>query len=109
MVKYDSLSLVFRALESPARRKILEGIALKHQNVQELAKPLGISLPAVSRHLKILEEANLIKRHKAQRFYYFELNLEPLDEAQVWIDTHKTFWKQKLTSLRDYLSSHSIS
>ena len=103
------MTLVFRALESPVRRRILEGIAAKRQPIKELARPLNISMPAVSKHLKILEQADLIRRTKVQRFYYFEVNLQPLDEAEEWIRTYTKFWKGNLASLKKYLDSHPTS
>jgi DNA-binding transcriptional ArsR family regulator len=109
MVNDLSMNLVFRALESPVRRQILQGIAQKRQPIKDLAKPLGISLPAVTKHLKILEQADLILRTKVQRFYYFEINVGPLNEAEEWIRTYTKFWKANLASLRKYIDSPSIS
>ncbi len=109
MVNNDSVGLVFRALENPARRTLLKRIGKKRCPVGELAKPLGISLPAVSRHLKILEEARLIRRHKVARCYYFEINLAPLQEAEEWLQSHRAFWTRQLSSLRTYLDSQPRS
>lgn len=105
MAKHDRIGLVFRALESPVRRRLLEGIARKRQPIQELAKPLGISLPGVSKHLKVLEEAHLIRRHKVQRCYYFEIDLAPLEEADEWIQTYTHFWQERLQSLGRFLKN----
>jgi DNA-binding transcriptional ArsR family regulator len=109
MVNNDSVGLVFRALENPARRTLLERIGQKRMPVADLGKPLGISMPAVSRHLKILEEAQLIRRHKVARCYYFEINLAALEEAEQWLQTHRAFWTRQLSSLRKYLDSHPNS
>lgn len=98
--KYDAVSLVFRALESPVRRQLLSAIASKRSAVQELARPLHISLPAVSKHLKILEEASLIQRQKVERSYYFKLNTAPLNAAQEWMHTHT---RSKKRGIFDYL------
>jgi DNA-binding transcriptional ArsR family regulator len=101
----DAIGMVFRALESPVRRQLLQGIASKRQPVRDLAKPLKISMPAVSRHLKVLEEANLIRREKVQRSYFFMINVEPLDEAAAWIEAHTKFWQKNLASLQKYLKA----
>ncbi|MDB4978496.1 MAG: ArsR family transcriptional regulator [Candidatus Peribacteria bacterium] len=102
----DSIGLVFRALESPVRRQLLQGIAAKRQPIRDLAKPLHISLPAVTKHLKILEQAKLIRREKVQRYYYFTINVEPLDEAAAWIETHTKFWQKRLAGLEKYLKAN---
>ena len=109
MVNNDSIGMVFRALENPARRKLLERIGEKRRPVGELAKPLKISAPAVSRHLKILEEAHLIRREKVGRIYYCEIDVGALEEAEQWLRFHREFWTQKLASLRKYLDSHPNS
>ncbi len=103
MVNNDRIGLVFRALESPVRRKLLERIAKKRQPIGELAKPLGVSMPAISKHLKVLEDAQLIQREKVQRYYYFSINLKPLEEAEEWIQTYTRFWQEQLHSLDRYL------
>jgi len=105
MVKYidDTLDATFGALSDPTRRAILARLARGEAQVTELAEPFGISLPAVSKHLKVLESAGLIQRHKEGRVHRFTVNPAPLQSAQGWIDHYQRFWTQQLESLGDYL------
>jgi DNA-binding transcriptional ArsR family regulator len=105
MVKYsnDTLDATFGALSDPTRRAILARLAKSEAQVTELAEPFGISLPAVSKHLKVLENAGLIQRHKDGRVHRFTVNPAPLRSAQSWIDHYQRFWTQQLGSLGDYL------
>lgn len=105
MVKYkeDNLDATFSALSDPTRRAILARLAKGEAQVTELAEPFGISLPAVSKHLKVLEKAELIKRHKDGRIHRFTVNPNPIDSAKSWIETYQHFWEQQLDSLAAYL------
>lgn len=105
MVKYsnDTLDATFGALSDPTRRAILARLAQGEAQVTELAEPFGISLPAVSKHLKVLENAGLIQRHKEGRVHRFTVNTVPLQSAQSWIERYQRFWTQQLASLGDYL------
>ena len=105
MVKYkdDNLDATFSALSDPTRRAILAQLANGEAQVTELAEPFGISLPAVSKHLKVLEKAQLITRHKDGRIHRFTVNPTPIDTAKSWIETYQHFWEQQLDSLADYL------
>ena len=105
MVKYsnDTLDVTFGALSDPTRRAILARLAKGEAQVTELAEPFGISLPAVSKHLKVLENAGLIQRHKEGRVHRFTVNPAPLQSAQSWIDHYQRFWTKQLESLGDYL------
>ena len=105
MVKYkdNNLDATFSALSDPTRRAILAHLANGEAQVTELAEPFGISLPAVSKHLKVLEKAQLITRHKDGRIHRFTVNPTPIDTAKSWIETYQHFWEQQLDSLADYL------
>lgn len=105
MVKYNETSLdaAFGALSDPTRRAILARLAEGEAQVTELAKPFGISLPAVSKHLRVLEKANLIQRHVEGRVHRFHVNPGPLRTAQSWIEKYQQFWEQQLDALGRYL------
>lgn len=105
MVKFQDelLDATFSALSDPTRRAILARLAQGEAQVTELAKPFGMSLPAVSKHLKVLEKAHLITRHKDGRIHRFTVNPSPIDSAKSWIETYQHFWEQQLDSLASYL------
>ena len=105
MVKYQSepLDSVFSALADPTRRAILARLATGHSSVGELAEPFEISLPAVSRHLRVLRNAGLINRHKDGRVRLCRLEAAPLQAASDWIETYRQFWESQFDSLADYL------
>ncbi len=97
------LDLVFQALADPIRRDILSRITGKDASVSELAKPHKISLPAISKHLKVLERANLIKRYRLGRESIVSLNPASLDDAAKQIEFYTSFWNEQLENLRNYL------
>ena len=97
------LDHTFHALADPTRRAILARLASGEATVNELAEPFAISLPAVSRHLKVLERAGLITRGKDAQFRPCRLEVEPLKEASDWIDTYRQIWEQRFDRLADYL------
>ena len=105
MVKYkiNLLDIVFHALADPTRREILARVSEQECCVTELAEPFEMSLPAVSKHLKVLERAQLLKRNKNGRIYRFELNPEPLKEAFELLKDYEIFWEQRLDSLENFL------
>ncbi|HYE22255.1 MAG TPA: metalloregulator ArsR/SmtB family transcription factor [Verrucomicrobiae bacterium] len=105
MVKYhsDKLSEVFQALADPTRRKILKRISKGRPTVQQIAQPFKMSLPAVSKHLKVLEKAELIERIKVGRTYHFELVDRPINDAKKWIESYTVFWNKQLDQLGNYL------
>lgn len=105
MVKYKSetLDATFGALADPTRRAIITRLASGDAQVTELAEPFGISLPAVSKHLRVLENAKLIKRSVDGRVHRFRINPAPLQSARCWIDRHEQFWTEQLESLGDFL------
>lgn len=105
MVKYqdDPLSEVFGALADPTRRAILARLALGETSVGELAEPFEMSLPAVSKHLSVLESAGLIQREKQGRVRRCQLDGRPLEAAAAWIVHYRRFWEARLDSLARYL------
>jgi len=105
MVKYNTerLDATFGALSDPTRRDILAKLAEGEARVTELAKPFGMSLPAVSKHLRVLENAELITRRVDGRIHLFTVNPEPLRSAQDWIEHYQRFWGEQLQSLGNYL------
>ncbi|HEU5250536.1 MAG TPA: metalloregulator ArsR/SmtB family transcription factor [Thermoanaerobaculia bacterium] len=106
MVNYsDSLDRSFAALADPTRRAILARLALGETRVTDLAKPFDISLPAVSKHLKVLEDAGLLKRRREGRVHHCRLDPKPLSTAADWIAQHRAFWEKSLNRLAEYLSN----
>lgn len=99
------LDEVFSALADPTRRAIIERLALGELSVSELAFPFRISLPAISKHLRVLEHAGLITRRKQGRVYYCRLHVEPIKGASEWLDRYRRFWERQFQSLADYLEA----
>ncbi len=105
MVKYksDSVNEIFGALADPTRRAILARLALGETSVGELAEPFEMSLPAVSKHLGVLETAGLVQREKQGRVRRCQLDSRPLEAAAGWIEDYRRFWESQLDSLARYL------
>lgn len=99
----DQLSLTFAALADPTRRAILSRLASGEMSVTELAKPFKISLPGISKHLKVLERAGLIKRGRDAQWRPCRLEARPLEEASAWVDQYRVFWEGSLDRLDEYL------
>jgi DNA-binding transcriptional ArsR family regulator len=99
----DQLSSTFAALADPTRRAILARLALGETSVTELAKPFEMSLPAVSKHLKVLEQAGLISRGREAQWRPCRLDAGPLEGAGSWIEEYRRFWEQSLDRLEEYL------
>ena len=99
----DTLTSTFQALADPTRRAILARLARGDASVGELAAPFTISLPAVSRHLKVLESARLISRHKEAQWRRCRLEPATLTEAAGWIEQHRRMWHESFDALADYL------
>ena len=98
-----SLDATFAALADPTRRAILARRAGSEASVGELAQPFAISLPAVSRHLRVLEDARLIRREKDAQRRRCRLAPEPLHEAADWIEQYRKFWEGRFDALATYL------
>jgi DNA-binding transcriptional ArsR family regulator len=110
MVKHysEQLDRTFFALSDPTRRAIIGNLAAKGScSVLELAEPFAMSLPAISKHLKLLESANLITRTREGRVHHLKLCAEPMSEANDWLAVYRQFWNQQLDSLELYLNSQT--
>ncbi|MDZ8183871.1 MAG: metalloregulator ArsR/SmtB family transcription factor [Nostoc sp. ChiSLP02] len=99
----DRLSITFAALADPTRRAILAHLAKGEASVTELAQPFKMSLPAISKHLKVLERAGLIARGREAQWRPCRLEAEPLKNAADWIEQYRQFWEQNLDRLDEYL------
>jgi len=107
-VKYsmatDQLSSIFSALADPTRRAILSRLAAGSASVTELATPFEMSLPAVSKHLKVLERAGLIARGREAQWRPCRLELAPLREVATWLEEYRQLWDERLDRLDAYLT-----
>jgi DNA-binding transcriptional ArsR family regulator len=99
----DQLSVTFAALADPTRRAILARLTEGDANVSELAAPLSISLPAISRHLKVLERAGLISRGRSAQWRSSSLQAEPLRDATAWMERYRQFWDANFDRLDAHL------
>jgi len=97
------LNRTFAALAYPTRRRILEHLAGGDQCVTELARPHAMSLPAVSKHVRVLEKAGLIRRRRQGRMHRLNLEAGPMQQAAQWIEEYRRFWEQSLDRLDEYL------
>ncbi len=102
--KPGSLDSVFAALSDPTRREILARLSQGEASVSELAEPFDISLPAVFRHLGVLEDAGLLTSEKEGRVRSCRLAAEPMQDAFAWIARYGRFWEQRFESLDRYLA-----
>jgi DNA-binding transcriptional ArsR family regulator len=102
-VATDRLSVIFAALADPTRRAILARLTEGDATVLQLAEPFSISLPAISRHLKVLEQAGLITRSRSAQWRSSSLRAEPLREATAWMETYRRFWDENLDRLEEHL------
>lgn len=100
----DLLSATFAALADPTRRAILTRLARGEASVTELSEPFDMSLPAVSKHLKVLERAGLISRGRKAQLRPCRLEAEPLQVAAAWIEQYRAFWDASYERLDDYLA-----
>lgn len=97
------LDLIFHALSDPTRRAILQTLTRRERSVTELAQPFGISLAAVSKHVKVLERARLVQRERRGSFSYLRLGGDALLTAQQWIDKNRTLWEERLDNLKNLM------
>ncbi len=100
---HDHLSSTFAALADPTRRAILARLTSGEISVTELAKPFDMSLPAISKHLRVLERAGLISRGRDAQRRPRRLEPEPLEKAAAWLETYRAFWEESLDRLDVYL------
>ena len=98
------LNRTFSALADPTRRRILEHLADGDRCVTDLAKPHNMSLPAVSKHLRVLERAGLVRRSRSGRVHSLKLQAKPLQQAQQWIEEYRQFWEENFDRLENYLN-----
>jgi DNA-binding transcriptional ArsR family regulator len=101
----DPLSLTLAALADPTRRAILARLAMGEATVNELAEPFDISLPAISKHLKVLERAKLISRGRSAQWRPCRLEAEPLQAVDGWLTDYRKLWEHRLDRLEDYLAA----
>ncbi|HSD49557.1 MAG TPA: metalloregulator ArsR/SmtB family transcription factor [Actinomycetota bacterium] len=99
----DRLDRTFGALADPTRRAILARLAVGEASVTELAEPFEMSLPAVSKHLKVLERAGLITRGRERQWRPARLDAEPLREVAEWAERYRRFWEERYDRLDEYL------
>ncbi|QHC52030.1 transcriptional regulator [Billgrantia tianxiuensis] len=98
---------VFHALADPTRRALLERLAAGERKIGELAEPFPISLAAVSKHVRVLEQAGLVERRIEGRAHFCRLRPEPLAEAEQWLSFYEGFWSQRLNALEAALKAAS--
>jgi DNA-binding transcriptional ArsR family regulator len=105
MVKYPpaTLNRTFAALADPTRRRILAQLAQGDRCVTHLARPHSMSLPAVSKHLRVLERAGLLRRRRYGRVHEMQLEAKPLQQAAQWVEEYRKFWEGSLDRLAEYL------
>jgi len=99
----DQLSSTFAALADPTRRAILARLASGEASVTELARPFEMSMPAISKHLKVLERAGLVARSREAQWRPCRLEAAPLQDAATWLEHYRQFWEQTLDRLDQYL------
>ena len=103
MTMADPLSATFAALADPTRRAILARLALGETSVTELAEPFDISLPAISKHLKVLERAGLIARGREAQWRPCRIAPDGLRPVDAWLESYRRFWTERLDRLETYL------
>ncbi len=97
------LDLVFTALGDATRRSIIERLRAQEATVSQLAEPLAMSLPAVSKHLRVLENAGLLERRIEGRTHYLKVNAKPITQAMKWMEYHRQFWADSFDRLEKLL------
>jgi DNA-binding transcriptional ArsR family regulator len=100
----ERLDAVFGALSDPTRRAILAKLAKGESTVTELAAPFDMTLPAVSKHLRVLESAGLLEREVDGRVHRCRLHPQPLADAATWLEHYREFWEGQFDALTDYLA-----
>ena len=107
-LKNVSLNQTYAAIADPTRRAILVRLIQSEARVTELAEPFDISLNAISKHLRVLERAQLVRRRIKGRDHYLSVNIEPLQEAAKWIETYQKFWEERVDALETFLVKKRI-
>jgi DNA-binding transcriptional ArsR family regulator len=104
-----ALDSIFHALSDSTRRSILRSVAAGEQSVTEIARPYPMSLAAVSKHLKVLEKARLIRRERRGSFQIVRINAMPMMEAKQWLTYYERFWNERLDALESLLEEEEDS
>ena len=97
------LDLIFQALADPTRRGILKILSRHERPITELAEPFDMSLPAISKHVKVLERARLVRRRRHGSFSYLSVSGKAMLTADQWLENYRQFWEQSLDRLENYL------
>jgi DNA-binding transcriptional ArsR family regulator len=100
-----NLDKTLMAIADPTRRAILRRVVEGEERVTELAKPFDMSLPAVSKHIAVLERANLVRRRRVRREHFLSFNPGSLDLASTWVETQKALWNTRLSALDELLKA----
>lgn len=108
-IAMSNLDLAFAALADPTRRRIVAKLTRGETRVTDLALPFAMSLNAVSKHIKVLEGAGLVRRTRVGREHYLRLRAQPLREAARWISQYERFWTQRLDALGEFLNQQKES
>lgn len=103
-MQVDPLTLTFSALADPTRRAILQRLAHGEASVSELTEPFDISMPAISRHLKVLEQAGLVQRTRQAQWRPVQLNAAPLAEVAGWVERYRRHWQKEFDRMDAYLA-----
>lgn len=103
MVKYNRLDVTFAALADPTRRAILSRLARGEASVTDLAKPFRMSLPAVSKHLKVLQRAGLVVQSREAQWRPCRLEAKPLKDIAEWVEHYRTYWEHSFDEMDSYL------
>jgi DNA-binding transcriptional ArsR family regulator len=103
----DRLNQVFGAVSDPTRRAILSRLSTGNSTVVNMASEFPMSLPAVSKHIRILERAGLVARKIEGRTHHLHLNAAPMQEALQWMEYYRKFWDRKLDALEDFLKEEN--
>jgi DNA-binding transcriptional ArsR family regulator len=109
MLAMATLDLAFAALADPTRRRIVARLTRGHIRVTDLAQPFAMSLNAVSKHVKVLERAGLVRRSRQGREHYLSLRPAPLREIARWTSQYERFWSQRLDALGQFLEQQKES
>lgn len=105
MVNSNSFNTIFSALSDPTRREMIARLSNRgRMSVAELSEPFPVSKPAITKHIKKLEQAGLLTRHIDGRIHYCELRPEPLEQVASWVDFYVPFWNKKLNQLETHLA-----
>ena len=103
----NSAELAFRALADPTRRAILDRLRAGRQPVGRIAEAFPVSRPAISKHLRLLRRARLVRQSRQGRQRYYELHAEPLQAVDTWLQHYRVFWRAQLGSLKSFVESHA--